>query len=76
MLKVIFTIDCDFCREPMETAAVCCDFETLVWESFAWDLRIYAETQGWDYDEKRNRFLCSQCAEQIEEVKAGFPSDG
>ena len=69
MLKVLFSIDCDFCHEPLETAAVCCDFEYLVWQSFAWDLTTYACGEGWEYDENRNMFRCPECVQQMEELQ-------
>jgi hypothetical protein len=69
MLKAIFTIDCDFCREPFATALTCCDFEEFVWSSYAQDLTTLAQEQGWSFDQQRQRFLCAECTEQLEEVR-------
>lgn len=69
MLKVLFTLDCDFCHEPLQSATVCCDFEPLVWSSCAADLTRNAREQGWSFEQQRQTFLCSTCKEQIEEVR-------
>jgi hypothetical protein len=67
MLKVMFTIDCDICRGPFETAAVCSDPDSLIWQSFALDLTGYVEASGWDFDEVTQRFRCDGCLEAVEE---------
>ena len=65
MLKALITIDCDACRESYETAVVCDDQN--LWPSYAWDLASMAAYRGWDVDENHSRFLCKECAEELDE---------
>jgi hypothetical protein len=67
MLKVVLTVDCDFCREPFWSAAVCSDPETDIWESFAIDLTAYVQSYGWDFDESTRKFKCDSCIEMEED---------
>jgi hypothetical protein len=64
MLRVIFTLDCDRCRQSYEKAAVCADPEPLFWETFSQDLKACAALDGWDTEEE---IICSACLEADEE---------
>ena len=58
MLRLVFTLDCDRCHQSYEKAAVCTDSETLLWESFAHDLKTCAAMDGWDTEEQ---IVCDDC---------------
>lgn len=60
MLRLVFTLDCDRCRQSYEKGAVCTDSETLLWESFAHDLKTCAAIDGWDCE---NEIVCDECLE-------------
>jgi hypothetical protein len=73
MLKAVITIDCDFCRKPFETAAVCDDQE--LWSSFASDLASFACGEGWEIDEELTKFLCDECREVLDQYRTGCLPD-
>jgi hypothetical protein len=68
MLKVMFTIDCDVCREPFWSAAVCSDPESFIWESFAQDLTAHVQGYGWEFDESTKKFKCDDCIQMEDDA--------
>lgn len=69
MIKAIITIDCDMCRRPLETAAVCDELDLV--DSYAWDLGTYAGIHGWEVDEERTKYICESCSDLWSQISGG-----
>jgi hypothetical protein len=65
MLKVIFLIDCDFCRAPLQDAASCADTNQSAWADCGEQMIQSVQMHGWRHDKDSNVFMCSDCLNQF-----------
>lgn len=64
MFKLILTIECDICGQPLEHIATSCDRDPTAWEYLPAILEATAEGRGWDV------FPGHRCDDCIPDVSA------